>query len=92
MSLFDDILDFVPIPGFPVRDVTDQKKFRRFLFSSTPKTPRISKMYNFMANWPRLEELLTFEPIADLRDDENEMKWNETRSSRELKRETCYRT
>ena len=38
-------------------------------------------MYNFMANWPRLEELLTFEPIADLRDDEMKMKWNDRRQN-----------
>ena len=85
---FDDFLYFVPTPGFPVCDVTDQTFFRIFLFSWTPKTLRISKMYNFMAIYPILEELLTFEPIATLCHKWNEMKWKKNKQETNRKRVT----
>ena len=37
-------------------------------------------MYNFMANWRILEELLTFEPIATLRDG---WKWKKQQKNRQ---------
>ena len=65
MSVF---YPFSSFPGFPIRDVTDQVKFPRFLFRWTPKTLRSLKMYNFVGIWPKLEELLNFEVIATLRE------------------------
>ena len=79
---FDDFLDFVPTPGFPIRDVTDQIVFRWFLFSWTPKTLRIPKLCNFMDIWPIDKELLTFEPIATLRH-----KWNEKKYEKDDRRQ-----
>ena len=39
---------FSPFPGFPIRDVTDQKIFPRFLIRWTAKTLTIQNMYSFM--------------------------------------------
>ena len=68
MTIFCPLSTF---PGFPIRDVTDQRKFSRFLFSWTPKTIRSLKMYNFMGMWSKLEELLNFEVTATLRHTNN---------------------
>ena len=47
---------------------TDQKIFSRFLFSRTPKTLTIQKMYSFMGIRPIFDELLTCKVTATLRD------------------------
>ena len=91
---------FSPFPGFPIRDVTDQKIFSRFLFSWTPKTLTIQKIYSFMGIRQISEELLTCKVTATLREmklEKNDRRWKErentwrylsTRNSSEFRRDT----
>ena len=66
---WSDFWLFSPFPGFPIRDVTDEKIFPRFWFSWTRKALTILKMYRFMRIWPKLEKLLKLKVTATLREE-----------------------